>query len=260
MPIGSPIPVKASAIPPSGSPKPYRWPAAVALHLLPGLLFAAGCVIFRPLAGALGLPHSTGFTFAGLVLVTPFELVYLARRRHGRSLTETVADAAGFRRKLPARRLALLVVTLIACTATALAALSPVTSFLHNHVFAGMPDWTRSSNDDLAHFGTTIVITSLLLNALGDCLLSPIAEELYYRGHLMSRLPARPATAAVTGAALFAATHFWEPELTVFVFVVQSLMGFTVHRTQSIRVSIYLHIAVNSITTAITVVTLLTNT
>lgn len=255
----SAIPTDASSIPPYVSPEPYRWPAAVVLHLLPGLLFAAGCVIFRPLTSALGLPHSTGFTLAGLLLVTPFEFAYLARRPQGRSATETVADAAGFRRKLPALHMTLIVVGLITFTAAALVALSPVTSFLHDHVFAALPDWARSSNDDLEHFSVKIVIASLTLNVLGDCLLSPITEELYYRGHLLSRLPARPATAAITGAALFAATHFWEPELVIFVFVVQSLMGLAVQRTRSIRVSIYLHIAVNSITTGVTVLALLTN-
>ncbi|QIQ02945.1 CPBP family intramembrane glutamic endopeptidase [Streptomyces liangshanensis] len=259
MSVGSSIPVDASAVLPAEAPEPYRRPVAVGLHLLPGVLFFAGCVIFRPLTEGLGLPDSLGFTLAGLVLVTPFEFAYLVRRGRGRgrSLREAVAASVGFRRKLPVQRLVPLVVALIAFTAVTLAVLSPVSGFLEHHVFEDLPDWMRSGNDDLAHFSTTVAVVALLLNIVGDCVLSPVAEELYYRGHLMARLPTGPVTAAVTGAALFAATHFWEPELVVFVFVVQSVMGLVVRRTGSVRVSVYLHIAVNSITTAMTVAALL---
>ncbi len=134
---------------PDRSTTAYRWPRAAGLHLLPGLLFFIGCVALRPLDDALGLPASMGFTLAGLLLVTPFELGYLARRGTGRSVDEAIADAAGF-----------------------------------------------------------------------------------------------------------AATHFWEPALIPFVFVVQAVLGLIVRRTGSVRVSVLTHIAVNTISTALTIAAL----
>ncbi|MFD8375350.1 CPBP family intramembrane glutamic endopeptidase [Streptomyces sp. NPDC059688] len=224
------------------------------------MLFFAGCVIFRPLVESLGMPHSLGFTLAGLLLATPFELGFLIwRGSAGRRISfgEAAAESAGFRRRLPVGRLLLIVASLVAFTAFAMAALSPVTGFLQARLFADVPDWMLSSDDSLTTFGAGTVIIALILNVIGDCVLSPIAEELYYRGHLLARIPANAVTAAFSGAALFAATHFWEPELAIFVFLVQALLGLVVQRTQSIRVSIYVHITVNTISTAISVISLL---
>jgi membrane protease YdiL (CAAX protease family) len=231
-------------------PRTYTWPQAVGLHLLPGFVFLLGCIVFRPLSDALGWPHSIGFTLGGLLLVTPLQFGYLAWRGRGFTAGERIADAAGFRRRLPPGRLAMIVAGLVAFTVLVLLVFTPVMDFLAAHVFAGMPDWLLSS-DDAAGF----VLAAVLLNIVGDCVLSPIAEELYYRGHLMSRLPTGPVRAAAAGAALFAATHFWEPALIPFVFVVQFVLGLTVRRTGSIRVAIWTHIAVNTLATALTLTT-----
>jgi hypothetical protein len=64
-------------------------------------------------------------------------------------------------------------------------------------------------------------------------------------------------TAAVTGAALSASTHFWEPSLIPVVFVVQAMSGLTVHRTGSIRIAVYTHLTVNLLGTALAVAALL---
>jgi membrane protease YdiL (CAAX protease family) len=219
------------------------------------LLFLIGCVAFRPLDDALGLPGPMGFTLAGLLLVTPFELAYLARRGTGRTIDEAIADAAGFRRRLRPVHLAAIVAGLVAFTAVMLVVMGPVTGFLDAHVFAGLPGWL-SSDGDLSGLRPRVLVGYLVLNIVGDCVLSPIAEELYYRGHLMARLPVRPVLAAVTGAAMFAATHFWEPALIPFVFVVQAVLGLIVRRTGSIRVAVLTHIAVNTIGTALTIAAL----
>jgi membrane protease YdiL (CAAX protease family) len=145
------------------------------------------------------------------------------------------------------------VVGLVAFTAVALAVMSPVTSFLESHVFAGLPPWLLSNNDGLATVPLAVAVGCLLLNILGDVILSPIAEELYYRGHLMPRLPVGPVTAAAVSAALFAATHFWEPAMIPFVFVVQTVLGLVVRKTGDIRASIGTHIAVNAISTVLTI-------
>jgi len=54
----------------------------------------------------------------------------------------------------------------------------------------------------------------------------------------------------VTGAALSASTHFWQPSLIPVVFVVQAMLGLTVRRTGSIRVAVYTHLAMSLIGTA----------
>lgn len=60
-------------------------------------------------------------------------------------------------------------------TAVTLAGMSPLTSFLQSHVFAGMPSWLLSSNDGLATVALAVAVGVLLLNVVGDVILSQIA-------------------------------------------------------------------------------------
>jgi len=220
----------------------YRWRSSVGLHLLPGLLLFAGCLAFRPLVAAAGLPPGTGLTLAGILVVAPFQLLYLAHRSPGRSggFVVAIAEAAGFRCRLPAGQLRSLVATLVAFAAVALVVLYPVTRLLDSLGLGSVPAWLSSG-------GGWGVLGGL--SVLGG-VLTAVAEELYYRGHLMARIPADPFTATVTGAALSASTHFWQPSLIPVVFVVQAMLGLTVRRTGSIRVAVYTHLAMSLIGTA----------
>ena len=121
----------------------YRWRGTVGLHLLPGLLLFAGCLAFRPLVAGAGLPPGTGLALAGILVVAPFQLLYLAYRSpvRGGGFVAAIAEAAGFRRRLPAGQLRSLVATLVAFAAVALVALYPVTRLLDSLGLGSVPAW-----------------------------------------------------------------------------------------------------------------------
>lgn len=87
-------------------------------------------------------------------------------------------------------------------------------------LFDWLPDWWRTGSTSLVGMNATESAITLALWLLGPVLLGPIAEELYFRGELLPRIPAGPWMAAAANAGLFAAYHIWQPyaALTVFLF------------------------------------------
>jgi uncharacterized protein len=249
----------------------YRWPVALLLHLAPGALVMAGYLALLPLARALQLPPSLALTGAVALLGVPAELAFLlhARRRGtaaqpagaAASQRSSAAQPAGaaasrrssagavaFRRRLPPRHLAALTGSCLAVTAGLYLWLEPVTGELERHVFGWLPAaWFVSAGSDVSR---TAIVAALLVSLVVDGLISPAVQELYFRGHLMARLPvaASPAgwlLAPLASAALFAAQHLWQPQLVVFVFAVQVLLGVLVWRTRCLAVAVLVHSAAN---------------
>lgn len=242
----------------------YRWPVALLLHLAPGALVMAGYLALLPLARALQLPPSLALTGAVALLGVPAELGFLlhARRRGSAGAAasqRSSAAAVAFRRRLPPGRLAALAGSCLAVAAGLYLWLEPVATGLERHVFGWLPAaWFVDAGPGVSR---TALIAALLVSLVVDGLVSPAVQELYFRGHLMARLPvaASPAgwlLAPLASAALFAAQHLWQPQLVVFVFAVQVLLGVVVWRTRCLAVAVLVHSAANIAAIGLTLLTL----
>jgi uncharacterized protein len=229
----------------------YRWPVAVLLHLAPGALVMAGYLALLPLARALQLPPGLALTGAVALLGVPLQLgLLLHARRRG------PAGAVAFRRRLPPGRLAALAGSCLAVAAGLYLWLEPITTGLERHVLGWLPvAWFVDAGWDVSR---TALVAALLVSLVVDGLISPAVQELYFRGHLMPRLPvAGPLLAPLASAALFAAQHLWQPQLVVFIFAVQVLLGVLVWRTRCLTVAVLVHSAANIIAVGLTLLTLI---
>ncbi|WP_433201092.1 CPBP family glutamic-type intramembrane protease [Dactylosporangium sp. CS-047395] len=190
---------------------PLSWPRAIALHLLPG---AAGFAVFAALAPPLhaaGLPPVWGMFAAVLLVLAPVEL-YLAR-------SVPWSFRVSWRLLLPTFAAALLLPGLVQW-------LEPAVD---------RPSWWQlSPGDDVL----TVVGWIVCFVVVG-----PIAEERYFRGHLLPRLPARGAPAANAG--LFALYHLWQPWtwLTVAVFALP--LAVAARRPNGLPAAVLSHVLVN---------------
>lgn len=227
----------------------YRWPVAVLLHLAPGALVMAGYLALLPLARALQLPPSLALTGAVALLGVPAQLGFLLHVRR-----RSPAGAVAFRRRLPPGRLAALAGSCLAVAAGLYLWLDPITTGLERHVFGWLPAaWFVDAGWDVSR---TALVAALLVSLVVDGLISPAVQELYFRGHLMPRLPVAGLLAPLASAALFAAQHLWQPQLVVFVFAVQVLLGVLVWRTRCLAVAVLVHSAANIIAVGLTLLTL----
>jgi membrane protease YdiL (CAAX protease family) len=198
----------------------FGWPATLALHLLPAAATLAAAFALRVPLRALDLPPQFAVTLAVAFVLVPVQLGLLLRAAHrvtGRWSPAALPAVLSFQRRLPAR----LYLTLL----PSLAAIALGVAMLLD------PDLVP------AGAGTGVLTVTLVV----DGLLRPVAQELYFRAYLLPRLPVGGGLAVVAAAALSAAQYAWQPQLAVFMLVVQLILTAVTVRLGSVRVSIAAH-------------------
>jgi membrane protease YdiL (CAAX protease family) len=235
----------------------YSWPRALLLNFAPGVATVALSLAVAPLARAVGLPSALGYTVA-IGLVTLGEIGWLRRAARLETGTPSLLGAVSLRRKLGWRRTALWTLAFVAVTVVLNAVLTPVSGAIDG-AFGWLPtDLSPELTDsDVATFGKVVVLVVLLVNWLLDAVVNAPVEELYWKGHLMTRLPVAGMVAPVAMGLLFASEHFWEPADFVLVALVQVGLSVLAWRTRSLGVAISTHVLVNTLVTAISAVSLL---
>ncbi len=103
-------------------------------------------------------------------------------------------------------------------------------------------------------YGTLAVVVALVANWILDAVVNPVVEELYWKGHLMTRLPVRAGVQPVLLGCLFATEHLWEPAEFLLVLLVQVAVSVHAWRTRSLEVAIATHVVVNTIVSLMTAV------
>ncbi|WP_271189441.1 CPBP family intramembrane glutamic endopeptidase [Dactylosporangium matsuzakiense] len=191
-----------------------------------------------PLLHRAGYPPVWGMILAVLFVVVPVEVVLLRRSGHRPDLA-LPSRADVLRRLLPTLVAALLAPGMLAW-------LEPALQHLFGRV---LPVWWRldpvPAQAPAWHTILTVVGWLLAFVVVG-----PIVEEAYFRGVLLPAIPARPAVAVLTNAALFTVYHLWQPAtwLTVFVFTLP--LTIVARRPGGVVVAMIVHCGVNAVTYA----------
>ncbi|MBX6357850.1 MAG: CPBP family intramembrane metalloprotease [Micromonosporaceae bacterium] len=236
-------------------PRPYRWPVAVLLHLAPGAAVMAGYLALLPLVRALQAPASLALTGAVALIGVPVQLGFL---RHARRREQ--GNVVAYRRFLPTGRLAALAGSCLALAAGLYLWLEPLAGMLERDVLGWLPAaWFAVDDSGVPR---TALAGALLLSLVVDGLVGPVVRELYFRGHLMPRLPVAAAPAGwllapLASAALYAVQHLWQPQLILLVFAVQAVLGVLVWRTRCLAVAVVVHAACNVLATGLTLLAVL---
>ncbi len=166
-------------------------------------------------------------------------LYYLARKRHnpGWSLEGVVV----YDRPVSWLRYLVWVPAILAPTAIVFVALEPMTHRLETE-FVGVSIFARYQTAALSEVAGIVLLANIALSGI----LVPITEEIYFRGYLLPRMPARfgrlkPAAHSL----LFAVYHFDTPwMIPVRTLGILPLIYATIH-TRSVRPAIVAHCLVN---------------
>ncbi len=255
----SPFMPPARSLSTQGPPPATRdsWPVALLLNFAPGVTTIGISLAVAPLARAAGLPSMLGYSIA-IGAVTAGEVAYLRRSAVRETGTPSLLGAVSLRRRLGWRRTVLWTAAFVALTILLDLALSPVSDTIGG-AFGWIPDGVSPglTDSDVTTFGKVTVLVVLLVNWLLDALVNAPVEELYWKGHLMTRLPVTGLVAPVVSGLLFAGEHFWEPADFVLVALVQVGMSVLAYRTRSLGAAVATHVTVNTLVTVISAVTLL---
>ena len=179
---------------------------SVALHLAPGALLAIVFLLLAPAVNRAGGSSYLAILLCIPLVLVPFEVgvLLVARTRLGCSLGSFAVLRGSQPLSVPASLLS--VAVLYALAMLAAAAVSPLRTAALRAVTGWLPQWPV-----IGELPAGISQGTLWLGLALSGVVAPVAEELYFRGYLMPRIPVAGAWAPAANAALFSIYHFYTP-------------------------------------------------
>ncbi|MFF0544136.1 CPBP family intramembrane glutamic endopeptidase [Nocardia thailandica] len=239
------------AAPDRTAPPTYGWGAVLLLHLGPGAVFLAAYLPAAAVAEAVGLPRGTGFAAVAVLVIVPLEVWFLRRAARTETGVASVLGAVDYRSPVRPVVAMAAVAGLLVTGAVIYFGAGGFTEWLDTTVFAWVPESFEVTD---VSAGGTVLVAAVLVSLVCDGIVSPVVEELYYRGHLMARLPVRQVWRPVVSAGLFTAAHLWEPHLWPVVFAGQLLNCLVVWKLRNVWIAAAFHVLANSTVTLLTLV------
>lgn len=221
---------------------------SVLLHLFPGAALVAIYLLLAPLVIRFGLPPLLTSCVLALVVMAPLEVGHLLRL--GRRMTGvwTIRGPVTFTKPMAPWRYALIVPAVIAITILAYALSQPADRWFHTQIMPFLPAWfDYFSLDQYRRLAPGVLAATLIARFLADIVVVSAAEELYFRGYLMPRIPGPAWLAPIASAILFAIYHFWQPYNWPSIACFTLPMILAVWWTKDVRISIASHILLNFI-------------
>jgi membrane protease YdiL (CAAX protease family) len=212
---------------------------SVILHLLPGIL--VGCFYFlarQPVAN-MGYPSIVTLILAYAFILIPVELGYLLYQGKKRTGRFTLREIISYRNSIPWWQYLVWVLIISIATGAIFTFLKPVDAFLQERLFFWMPDVNYGLDGNYSR-QTLIVTYSLFF--IFVTFLSPLVEELFFRGYLLPRMKGKLAT--LFHSLLFAAQHVLTPWRVITRTLALLPLVYGVKK-KNIYVGIIVHILVN---------------
>ena len=202
-------------------------------------------------AAAIGIEPVVALLFGIGLVIAPLELGYLfiqGKRRNGRWSLAGVVD---YDERFSARQIARWTVPLVLWWIVILAiSIALLDSWLADTVFAWYPESIRNmaTLDATGDTPATAVLVIVFAAALAlNGVLGPVAEELYFRGHLLPRIDRLGRAAPVLNTVLFSLYHFWSPWQNLARIIGLLPWIYVVWRKRSVQLSIAVHVTANTI-------------
>lgn len=220
------------------------WTSLV-LHLLPGI--AGGLVYFlaAPYLRARGYPTVSALILAGLVVLSPLELAILFyfSRKKGQKLRALLA----YQQPLPLNQYLLWVSIVIVSSGLIMTLFNPVSAYLEG-LFRWIPGDLMLDLGLSGGFARPKLILTYGLFLIFGVLISPIVEELYFRGFLLPRLPQRlGGWTTLIHSLLFALYHTWTPWMFAARTAGLLPLIYGVKHKRNLWIGIIVHCLLNSI-------------
>jgi hypothetical protein len=216
---------------------------SIVLHLLPGILIGLVFFLIGPFIQSKNLPPFVAQSIADLVVLTPFVLGFLFYQGYKKNGRLSLKGIVLYREKISLRSY-LLYVPIVLVASGLIPLLAPVSKFIFAGLFWKWPA-TYNLTPDLSIFTRSTLIFSYLVNFLVIGLLTPILEELYFRGFLLPRLSRFGIWAVPLHSVLFGFFHVWTPWMVVARAIGLLPFIYVAQRKQNIYIGMIAHILAN---------------
>jgi membrane protease YdiL (CAAX protease family) len=183
---------------------------SVILHLLPGIL--VGCFYFlaqQPIAN-MGYPSIVALILAFAFILIPIELGYLFYQGKKKTGRFTLQGIISYRYSIPWWQYLVWVLIIFIAVGAIFTLLKPVDTFLQGKLFSWMPE--PNYGLDGSYSRKTLIVTYSLV-FIFVAVLSPLVEELYFRGYLLPRMKGK--YVPLFHSFLFAIQHVFTPWMII---------------------------------------------
>lgn len=212
---------------------------SILLHLLPGILIACFYLLARQPVARLGYPSVVALILAFAFVLIPVELGYLFYQGKKKTGRMTLQGVISYREAIPGWQYLVWAPLIFLAIGAIFTGLKPVDAFLQGRFFSWLPE--PGYGLDGTYSRETLVVTYALV-FIFVAVLSPLVEELYFRGYLLPRM--RGKYAALFHSFLFAAQHFLTPWMLITRTLGLLPLLFGV-RKKNIYVGIIVHVLCN---------------
>ena len=221
---------------------------SVALHLFPGAVLVILYLFLAPLGMKLGLPPLLTSCALAVTVLGPLEIGHLLRIARRNSGRWSLRGAVDLPPPMKLWRYVVITLGLVAASIAVYAVSLPADRWFGSRIMGLLPSWYDFFRvDPYRHLGAGVLVALLVLRFLADVVVTSTAEELYFRGYLLPRIPGPAWLAPIINAALFAIYHFWQPYNWPSIFCFTLPMILAVWRTKDVRLSIATHVTMNLI-------------
>ena len=219
----------------------YSTTQSVILHLLPGILVGCFYLLARQPVANMGYPSVIALILAYALILIPFELGYLFYQGKKKTGRFTLQGIISYRNSIPWWQYLVWVFVIFIAVGAIFTLLKSIDAFLQGELFFWMPDIDYGLDGD---YSRKILIVTYSMVFIFIAVLTPLVEELYFRGYLLPRI--RGKYAPLFHSFLFAAQHVLEPWM-----IITRTLGFLPIlfgvKTKNIYVGIIVHILCNTI-------------
>ena len=188
----------------------YSTTQSVILHLLPGILVGCFFLLARQPVADMGYPSIVALILAFAFILIPVELGYLLYQGKKKTGRFTLQGIISYRNSIPWWQYLVWVFVIFIAVGAIFTLLKPVDAFLQGKLFFWMPEPNYGLDGNYSR-KTLIVTYSLVF--IFVAVLSPLVEELYFRGYLLHRMKGK--YIPLFHSFLFAVQHVFTPWMII---------------------------------------------
>jgi membrane protease YdiL (CAAX protease family) len=189
----------------------------------------------------MGYPSIIALILAFVFILIPVELGYLLYQGKKKIGRFTLKGIISYRSPIPWWQYPVWVLIIVIATGAIFTFLKPVETFLQGKLFFWMPDINYGLDGNYSR--KTLIITYSIF-FIFVAFLTPLVEELYFRGYLLPRMKGKFAT--LFHSFLFAVQHVLEPWMIITRTLGLLPLVFGVKK-KNIYIGIIVHILVNTL-------------
>ena len=218
---------------------------SVILHLLPGILVGCFYLLVRQPVVNMRYPSIIALILAYAFILIPVELGYLLVQGKKKTGRFTLQGIISYRNSIPWWQYLVWVFVIFIAVGAIFTFLKSVDTFLQRKLFFWMPGINNGLDGNYSR-KTLIVTYSMVFIFIA--VLTPLVEELYFRGYLLPRMKGK--YAPLLHSFLFATQHVLEPWM-----IITRTLGFLPILLGVQKKNIYIGIIVHILCNMVNVVT-----